>query len=353
MKLNQIIFALIFFLLVPSCIDPIDFSKEDDSKNLVVDGLITNEPGPYVVYLTRTSSYNAFTTINESVVGAIVTISDDMGNSETLTETFPGIYKTDPDGIRGIPGRQYKLEIETPEGTQYESTPELLTTVPDIDSVYYERQQLQELDDDNSVKTFEGFQIYMDTSDPENIKNYYMWSWAGTHEVHTQPWLYFDVERRVIAPKDCCATCWVTEISGQIDVSNDNYINGNQITKRPVTFVKIKINAVGRHFRGKYHMEVRQLSLTKAAYNYWSLIKDQINSSGSTFDPPPSAITGNIININALENTVFGYFGASAIATKSVFIPASEAPYQPDDTLEYPDDCRTMGSSTHIIPSFW
>ena len=88
MKLSSLILLFIFFLLVPSCIDPIDFSKGDDSKRLVVDGLITNEPGPYVVYLASTSSYNAFTTINESVEGAIVILSDDQGDSETLTESY-------------------------------------------------------------------------------------------------------------------------------------------------------------------------------------------------------------------------------------------------------------------------
>ena len=68
----------IFFLFVPSCIDPIDFSKGEDSKSLVVDGLITNEPGPYVVELERTSDYNITSEYTEKVEGAIVFLSDDV-----------------------------------------------------------------------------------------------------------------------------------------------------------------------------------------------------------------------------------------------------------------------------------
>ena len=342
----------ILFLFVPSCIDPIDFSKADDSKSLVVDGLITNEPGPYVVYLERTSAYNSSSIQTEKVEGAIVIISDGIGNSEILTETYiPGIYKTDPGGIRGIPGRYYKIEIETPDGKQYESMPELLRAVPGIDTIYYERQQHQEIDDNNNTKTFDGFQIYIDTSDPDTVNNYYMWSWGGTHEVHTQPWDY--KFKRVPAPKDCCATCWTTDLPGQLDVLDDKFFDGNQIHKKPVAFVRIKDSDNTRLFRGKYYFKVKQLSLTKEAYNYWSSLKEQISSAGSMFEPPPSAITGNIENCENPEDIIFGYFGASAISTKSVFIPANEAPYHPHDTLIWPDDCRRMRNSTAVMPSFW
>ena len=354
MKLRLLIIVFVFLSFVPSCIDPINFSKGEDSNWLVVDGLITSEPGPYVVYLARTSEYSSYYAHIEDVEGAIVIISDDMGNSEILTETYiPGIYKTDPGGIRGVPGRHYKIEIETPDGKQYESDYELLIAVPEIDSIYYERRQHQELGDNNIVQTFEGFQISIDTKDPENINNCYMWSWEGTHEVHTQPWDYFDWLKRKPAPKDCCAICWITERPGHIDVFDDILLGENQIIKKPVAFVRITDNGGGRHFRGKYHIEVKQLSITKEAYNYWSSIEGQISSSGSIFEPPPVAIIGNIENVNNHEEPVFGYFGASAISTKCIFIPEIEAPYLPGDTIIWPDDCRVIGNSTAVKPSFW
>jgi len=157
MKLKISIPIFILFLFLPSCIEPFYFNKGEAPKSLVVDGLITNEPGPYVVYLARTSEYNSYYVNTEEVGGAIILISDDMGNSEVLTESYiPGIYKTDPDGIRGIPGRFYKIEIETPDGKQYESAPELLSAVPGIDTVYYERQQFQEIDDNGIVQAVDG-----------------------------------------------------------------------------------------------------------------------------------------------------------------------------------------------------
>ncbi len=281
-------------------------------------------------------------------------ISDDLGNVELLTETYlHGIYKTDPAGIRGVRGRQYKLEIETPDGKHYESAPEILSSVPDIDTIYYERQIQQELDERLVVKDVDGFQIYIDTRDPEEAKNYYMWSWTGTYEVHTQPWMFFDIRKLRPAPKDCCATCWVNETNASISVFDDVQSGGNRIITKPVEFVRLTNSNGARHFRGKYHIEVKQLSLTKEAYQYWSLIGTQISSSGSIFEPPPVAITGNITNCDDPDDIIFGYFGASAISTKSIFIPDSEVPTPPDDILVWPDDCRTLSNSTAIMPAFW
>jgi uncharacterized protein DUF4249 len=349
LEIKPFILIIAFVCTVHSCVDPVDFSKGDDSTNLVVDGMITNETGPYTVYLTRTTDYNSYYSSVQRVKGAIVMISDDLGNVELLTETYlHGIYKTDPDGIRGLPGRQYKLEIETPDGIHYESDYELLSPVPDIDTIYYERQIIQELDDRSVVQDVDGFQIYIGAKDPEDVKNYYMWSWTGTHEVHTQPWLFM-----YGPPKDCCATCWLSEHTGEINVYDDVLLGGSQIDHQAVAFIRLKKRNGARHFRGKYHVEVKQFSVTKEAYEYWSSIGIQIGSSGSIFEPPPEAIAGNITNCDSPEDIVFGYFGASSISTKSIFIPASEAPYPPDDILDWPDDCRMMGNSTAFMPSFW
>jgi hypothetical protein len=193
----------------------------------------------------------------------------------------------------------------------------------------------------------------VDTSDPETDKNYYMWSWTGTYEVHTQPWLFFDIKKMKLAPKDCCATCWLSEFNSSVSVFDDTDLGGTQIRKKPVVFVRLFLENGARHFQGKYNIEVKQLSTTKEAYKYWSSIEGQINSTGSIFEPPPVAITGNITNCDDPEDIVFGYFGASSITTKNIFIPESEIPDPLGDDLDWPDDCRTLSNSTAIMPAFW
>ena len=66
------------------------------NTDVVVDGVITNEPGPYSVKLSRTVQVG-------SILGALsiskakITIFSNTGESEVLQETnLPGTYKTDP-----------------------------------------------------------------------------------------------------------------------------------------------------------------------------------------------------------------------------------------------------------------
>ena len=288
MKLKLSIILLLFFILVFSCIEPFDFNvKGDKSESLVVEGLITNEPGPYVVYLTRTTDYGSFIESIEKVVSANVIISDDLGNSDTLTETNPGVYKTNPDSIQGIQDRFYKVMIETTDGKQYESKSELLSSVPEIDSIYYEFREMRSTDGtrDNRIN------VYIDTSVPDNDGNYFLW--RCTSEKNTD-----------------------------IIIADDKYVNGNKIEKKHV----LSIPANNKDSFDGYYATIAQFSLTKKAYDYYYSIYQQIKMAGTIFEPQPAFIKGNIKNIYDPEEPVFGYFGASAITKASIFIPKSAIP---------------------------
>ena len=288
MKLKLSIILLLFFLLVYSCIEPFDFNiKGDKSESLVVEGLITNEPGPYFVYLTRTTDYGSTIESIEVVESANVIISDDLGNSETLTETRPGIYETNPDSIQGIQGRSYKVIIETPDGKQYESIPELLSSVPEIDSIYYEFKEKQTVDGtrDNRIN------VYIDASVPENEGNYFLW--RCTSENNTD-----------------------------IIIADYRYVNGNKIEKKQV----LSIPANNKDYFDGLYVTIAQFSLTKKAYDYYYSINQQRKMAGTIFEPPPAIIKGNIQNIHNPKDSVFGYFGASSITRAGIFIPKSAIP---------------------------
>ena len=51
------IYILIIILIMPlACIEPYSVIISDSDQVLVVEGMITNDPGPYTVYLSRTTS---------------------------------------------------------------------------------------------------------------------------------------------------------------------------------------------------------------------------------------------------------------------------------------------------------
>lgn len=92
-----------------SCEKVIDINLNDQDPQIVVEGNITNQPGPYTVSLTKTvnfSSSNEFPPVQQ----AIVKISDGT-ITEQLTEVSPGLYQTQQ--IVGTEGKTYVLLIET------------------------------------------------------------------------------------------------------------------------------------------------------------------------------------------------------------------------------------------------
>jgi hypothetical protein len=76
----------------------------------------------------------------------------------------------------------------------------------------------------------------------------------------------------------------------------------------------------------RYSIQVRQYALDKNAYQFWNNLQTSNETSGSLFDPQPSEIKGNIMNINDSQEPVMGYFDIYEIKKKRIFIDRDEIP---------------------------
>jgi hypothetical protein len=74
----------------------------------VIEGNITDQPGPYQVQITQTTGFYATNTF-PGVDGALVTVSDGAGHSEMLTDNGGGIYSTA--SLQGVQGQTYSLHV--------------------------------------------------------------------------------------------------------------------------------------------------------------------------------------------------------------------------------------------------
>ncbi|KAA9345658.1 DUF4249 domain-containing protein [Adhaeribacter soli] len=104
-------------MLLSSCEKVLDIDLKEAEPRVIIEANVSDQPGPYSVIITRSVSFNEtnnFPTVN----GAEVILSDNAGNSETLTETAPGVYKTA--GFQGVPGRNYFLKIKA-NGQEYDA----------------------------------------------------------------------------------------------------------------------------------------------------------------------------------------------------------------------------------------
>ena len=106
----------VLLLTVVACYqDVIELDFSEFESQIVVVGSITDQPGPYTVNISKTKSHNNRQRF-PVVVGAEVIISDDAGNSETLSEEKAGCYRTA--SLQGVPGRTYTLFVEV-DGESY------------------------------------------------------------------------------------------------------------------------------------------------------------------------------------------------------------------------------------------
>jgi Domain of unknown function (DUF4249) len=324
-------------LLFNSCVDRVNIRIPNASNaQLVVDGLITDEPGPYTVKLSLSSKIESFLEFDTRPVSlAKVTIFDDEGNSEILEEknAGDGIYQTKASGIRGVVGREYAIRIETHEGEVYESIPDKMNPVGEINDLHYELEAFQPLD----APTEYGFRVYVDAQGVPDSDNLFRWKFTGTYVVNTNP--EFHTKPCVLDPLCCadprpcsgfvlngigvlqsisnctCCTCWVNQFEDKPYVSDNQFVSGGKFKNIAVAYVPIDYWT----FLLKYRFEVKQMSLSRTAFDYWKTIQSQKEGGSSLFQPPTGKVRTNIFNKNR-ANEVQGIFYASAVKLKQKYL---------------------------------
>ncbi|MES2397718.1 MAG: DUF4249 domain-containing protein [Bacteroidota bacterium] len=107
--------------VLPSCQKVIELDLNSTDPVIVIEANVSNLPGPYSVELHKTVNFSD-ANIFPPCTGAAVTINDNAGNSELLTETTPGTYTTA--SLQGIVGRIYTISV-TADGKNYQGVSNL------------------------------------------------------------------------------------------------------------------------------------------------------------------------------------------------------------------------------------
>jgi len=112
----QIIYSVIIVttILLSSCEKIIDYELNTTSPKLVIEANLTDDPDYSSVTLSKSKNFTDNNTF-EPISNAIVVITDNAGNIDTLKETEPGTYK--PLKISGISGRVYNLTVTSENKT--------------------------------------------------------------------------------------------------------------------------------------------------------------------------------------------------------------------------------------------
>lgn len=153
--------ALAGLVTAYACKKVVQVNLNTTAPQIVIEGEITNVPGPYIVRISKTVNFSADNKY-PPVSGATVTITDStVGHTETLRETDSGTYVTN--FLNGIPKHSYFLSVIA-EGKRYTAYSTMPATVH-LDSVTFSANV--GFNNKTQINAIVNFQ------DPPGLGNYY------------------------------------------------------------------------------------------------------------------------------------------------------------------------------------
>lgn len=297
--------------IVLGCTDEFPVELTSGEQKLVVEAVITDQPGPYYVRLTKSKSSFAKINLNdlnhggywfddgfEPVLDAMVVIFDNEGNIDTLTFApdtsyyfladsagniidtsamvnekghFRGYYQTNT--IHGKAGNTYTLIIGW-QGKEYRSTC-FMPHVPKIDSVTYEFAV-------GETGKYDYYVPHIWFKDNPNTKDYYLFTGS---------------------------------MGGLVDIVLSDEFLKNTVSGLNVfegiwaDWWKQSYPTPGSYYRIELH------SITKEIFDFYNALASQVRNDGGVYSPAPASPPTNI------SNGALGYFRASAVCMVSDTIP--------------------------------
>lgn len=308
--------VFIVSLVSSACIEPYTPDISEYREMIVINGKITDQEGYHYVEVSRSSSFNDSEPRPER--DCEVKVYDDKGNSFIYNEIKPGNYRCWIEKSYLNPYTRYMVEVKTNDDRIYRSDFDQMLPCADIDTIYYEISE--EAPTDPLYDPYPGLQFFIDTKVSENGVSNFRWELTETWEYHSKYLLgdYYDGEINFVLMEsysDSLYYCWNTGVINEIFTMSTKNLATNKITRGYLNFVSNQTDKL----RVRYSLLVRQYSLSDSACEYWGRMQRLSQESGGLYETQPMQVTGNMKNMNNPEETVLGYFWASALKEKRIF----------------------------------
>lgn len=269
MKKNKFIHIAVIALLAigfTSCEDPIEVDIREDRRELVVDAVITDKPGPQTIKLSQTVGYFAPRGSNPAVTGATVVLFDSDTFPYFFTEslTQPGSYVY-PNGadFTGI-GEQYGLTIITGSDTFLSIS--TMNPVPDFDTLQWEFQEGNDFIE-------ERYEVEFLANDLPGVGNTYLFRSFKNDTL-------LNVGESVNIAFDAAFTAG-SEYDGIEFI---------------VPIRRVGMNDFDNPFQLGDKFEAEVIGITTEFFLFLNLAEQQINNGG-LFATPPANVPSNVVNI--------------------------------------------------------
>ncbi len=278
MKFKFLAFLSILASALVSCQDVVQFQVEELDPKIVVEGQVSNNPQDNYIKLTYNQDFYDSLAVKPAT-GLLVTVFDDLGNSEILLETpsGSGVY---PIKTLGVIGRSYSLSIKTTTN-EYRSEPQKLMAKAPLNYLFQHEYTVN-----NRPIPFIPPGTYA--------------LFGYTDDAATQDYSLFR-----LAIND-------TLLKGLnfFTVIEDRFINGATVDSI----------AFGKRFKVGEKVTIEHRSLSKGAFDFLNQVGAQLGSAGSPFEVPPGPIRGNLRNVADKEDYCLGWFGVCEVRRDTLLI---------------------------------
>ncbi len=285
MRTNIQLLLLLVLLVFSSCETLIQIETPETLDNITVESNITTQNQYWELKITSSQAY-----YNQSdasgVENAIVYISDDLGNTDTLEHQAEGLFRS-KEPKSAIAGRTYHMTIEY-NGELFEAS-EYCRFQNSIDT--FTAYFLPE----NNGFIEKGWYAFQQSIEWEEEGDYYEWMIYKNDTLQDQFGFILDEDQN----RD------VSFFNMGIDQEDPLSGIDQGILPRPFPFT----------FNPGDTIIMDQYCISEGYYNYLLEVQAQLNRTGGPFDPPPANPVSNI------SNGAYGYFSVRNIVTAQTVIP--------------------------------
>ena len=320
MTKKKVLTILTGFVLLVACTEIYTPKIDSKAEALVVEGLITNENGPFIIKLSKADLYNS-TGSTSYVEGAKLTVYDNHNQSFTLTGSSNGNYYL-PSNFKAKTGDSYTLHIETADNDIYDSQPQKLFPPQSYDSIYGVHTTNAYIGQNNQLKSVVGSNILVDL-----FKSVAKADSAPLCRFKSTMTLQYEYWEDLDSAWIWVHKCWKSVSLGENEnITEDNlnkssaYIMGHLICFAPIGMTNYGLIKPLGFVADLYYLRIDQYTINQDTYDFYKNANKQLSTSGKIFDPITSQLVGNLKCTSNPSKVVLGFFEVSSVTRSAVTI---------------------------------
>lgn len=309
---HKIYLAVTLLSGITACEDPYEPKTNTFESVLVVDATITNELKVQQITISETYRLEERRDTVNFVNNAQVSVNASSGETFNFIGAGNGEYRS-VDPFQALPGETYRLEIVA-DGEVYQSTPEQISGVSQLDSLYVRREI--------GNTGLPGAAILVNNN--SNSRNYYRYTYEETYKI-VSPYVRnkdlaviyteenFDFELIPTTKEE--EICYNTLESNEIVIANTEGVDNNSYNGLLIKFLNFRDSKIFH----RYSILVKQLNISAEAFNYYETANELAGNDNVFSQKQPGFLQGNLTSVENEDRKIVGYFSVASVDSKRIF----------------------------------